>query len=86
MFFVPANNCPPEALKEKLKMKMPGFTAEISLCKTSGYYQCSMREIAPTSSQAVMLQFSLKSIVCGAVVAAVLAGQEVMVSVCSDSA
>lgn len=69
---------------------MPGFAAEASLRRTEGHYNFTPRNIVPRGGQTIIPQFSMKSFVCAAVVAAVLAGQEelipVMVNVCSDAA
>jgi len=71
-------------------MRIPGFTADASLRLAGGQYSLAMEGRDRVAGQVVLPQFSMRSFVCAAVVAAVLAGQEelipVMVEVCSDAA
>lgn len=68
-------------------MILPGFIAEASIGTANHYAHISG---ASSNVELVIPQFSMRAFVCGAVVAAVLAGQEelipVMVRVCSDAA
>ena len=57
-------------------MKIPGFTAEAALSTTNRHSQASQQYRA-MRSQEVVPQFSMRAFVCAALVAAILAGQEV---------
>jgi hypothetical protein len=61
------------------KSILPGFNAEAALGKTSARY----RQVAiyNGSAEGVAPQFSMRAFVCGALVAAILAGQEELIPV-----